>query len=166
MKHRVHQSSTKYFLSIVTKDRQAGKEYLIFFELLVCQDYWGNKIDHTRQLGKVEVPVIQVRKALNPDMIRSSDLNAAKPEPLPPEIDSMETVYLWVWSSMKEQLRKWRDSGVIADDCKFYLWVGQSRMGLKNISFDHFLDLSVEDLELLANNSLKYAGSKVENPLA
>jgi hypothetical protein len=91
--------------------------------------------------------------------ITSNDINSAKPENLPAEIDSVETKYLWEWSSIKDQLRKWYDSGIIAENCNFYLWLdANNKMGLKNISFDHFLDLDVEDLELLATHSIKYAG--------
>ncbi|HEY7108061.1 MAG TPA: hypothetical protein VH415_01395 [Nitrososphaeraceae archaeon] len=148
----------KHKIFSIYRRKVRRKEYMILFEILVCHDYFGNKVDHSRKLGMVEVPVIHVRKALNISSINSNDINSAKPENLPAEVDSMEMKYLWPWERIKDQLRTWYDKGVIVEDCNFYLWVDNNKMGLKGVSFDHFLDLSIEDLELIHTHGQKYAG--------
>lgn len=140
--------------------KQVGtKEFLIFHELLYTTDYFQNKLDWTRTLGKVEVPRIVKHKSINPAAIRNAGgTGRISPSEGPPEIDSMEDVYLWEFQSVKNQLEQWHHQGVISPTAKFIAWIPPNKWSVR--SFREFMDLSLPDLELIAR-----LGSKVTSIL-
>jgi hypothetical protein len=142
---------------IYRKQLNNGKEFCLFFNSMVCSDYFSNKVMHTRRLGKYEKPIITRPKSVRVSSIKPNQINEAKPEPGPPVIDTVETVYEYPWAQVKDQLRKWYDDGTVTDDCQYYVITSRENYGVK-CSFDQFLDLPIEDLILLSVHGKKYAG--------
>jgi hypothetical protein len=128
--------------------KKAGtKEYFFAFDLMITKDYFKNKIDHTRMIGKFEMPVITSTYAINPSSIRS-DTAMIEPIQSPPQIESTHEEYIYEWNEVKGQLLKWKEQGIINDQTNFYIQSGSDKHG--KFSFEEWLNLPMDDLMLLS----------------
>jgi hypothetical protein len=122
---------------------------------MVASDYWQNKIDHTRILGRWERPSITRKWGLNPASLKSD----SSPEPGEigdPEVDDFETVYDYEFSKIRDQLVKWKEKGIIGDKSIYY--VVSDRKYSMPYTWDQWLNLSITDLELLGQHGKKFGG--------
>jgi len=106
-------------------------------------------------MGRVdEIPVIVRHKRINPYSIKS-DTQVA-PTQSEPEIDHLETKYLWEFDKYKNQLEEWYKDGTISQDCKMYMWVDENKY--KVTSFENFISLPADDLILLGRIGKRFEG--------
>jgi hypothetical protein len=97
----------KHNIFSIYRKKVGKKEYRFFFDKMVTEDYFANKHDWTRLVGRWEKPIIISHKAINLAAVRSGEIAEIKPEPQPSEIDSIETMYDYEFQDMIPQLREW-----------------------------------------------------------
>lgn len=135
--------------------KQIGsQEYVYFFDLMIAQDYFQNKIDHTRIIGRWSKPFITRRWGLDPATLKSD----SRPEPGEidgPEIESTEEVYEYPWEQMRSQLLEWKETGIKSEKSIFYAVINGRKYSMP-YSWDQWLNLSISDLELLGLHGKKY----------
>jgi hypothetical protein len=137
-----------HFLFGCYRTKVHNKEYFFAFDHMVTNTHWGSKIDHTRQIGKVDdVPVITATYSINPSRI-TSDTAMVIPTKDQTTIESTHTEYLWEWEAIKSQLLKWKNANIINDKSNFYIINGNTKTG--KFSWDEWFNLSMDDLMLLS----------------
>jgi hypothetical protein len=100
-------------------------------------------------IGKVnDVPEITTHYSISPSTIRS-DTAMIEPVQSPPTIESTHDVYLWEFSAIVPQLKKWWADGTISPEANFYTVIGNNKYG--GFTFEEFISLDLTDLELLGN---------------
>ena len=109
-------------------------------------DYFKNKIDHTRLIGRFEIPIIVSNYSISPSTIRS-DTAMIEPVQSPPQIESTHEEYEWKFEAIKPQLLKWKEQNLINDNTNFYVQIGNDKYG--KFTFEEFVNLDISDLELL-----------------
>ncbi len=146
----------KHKLFSLYKKQVGNTSYVYFFDLMTTRDYYKNKVDWTRFCGRWEKPLIEVRRAVNPNTIQS-DGAMVSPTDFPPSIDSMETVYEYNFSDIVPQLKKWYQDGTIPQTANFYA-VTQNNTKYGGFSFEEWIGLDVPDLELLGKFGQRVKG--------
>ena len=58
---------------------------------------------------------------------------------------------------MRDQLVKWKETGIIGDNAIFYVVVGNRKYSAP-YSFEQWLDLSISDLQLIGEYGRKFQG--------
>jgi hypothetical protein len=149
IKHRI--------VSLYRKRDFSGTEFCFFQEHLSTRDLFGNYLDHTREMGRYELPHIVKQMGYNPN----STPDPAHPEELGPqmmaaEIESVEQVYEWEFEKLKPWLKEQRSKGIIRDDCNFTAWIGQKKYSVQD--WDSFINLSFENLVLLNRTNIDSMG--------
>ena len=151
---RASKKPIKHNVFALYRKQIGNQEFCYFMEKLVAIDYWGNKIDWSRRIGKFEVPILTHKWGLDPTTLKSD----SQPEPGyvdDPEVDSWEEMYPYEWHSMRDQLLKWKEQGIINDKSIFYAVIGGRTYSMP-FSWDQWLNLSIQDLELLGLHGKKY----------
>ncbi len=151
---RASKKPIKHNIFSLYRKQIGNQEYVYFFDLMIAYDYFQNKVDHTRLIGHWSKPFITRKWGLDPLTLKSD----SRPEPGQigdPEVDSTEEVYDYPWEQMRDQLVKWKESGIIGDKAIFYV-VKDNRKYSMPYSWDQWLNLSMSDLELLGLNGKKY----------
>ena len=134
--------------------KQIGnQEYVYFFDHMVAKDYFQNNVDHTRLIGKWDKPIITRQFGINPATLKSD----SAPEPTESEasIESVEEVYDFPWEQTRDQLIKWKESGIIGEKAIFYVVVNNRKYSMP-YTWDQWLNLSISDLELFGLHGKKY----------
>jgi len=147
-----HNAPIKHKMVSLYRTRQGTRGWIWGFEHLSSFDYYQNPIDHTRTIGKADVPQISKHFSMNPYL--EHDPNAPKemgPSETAPEIVSVETKYFWEFDKMKDQLRKWYEDGLIDDNTNLYV-VAEGNRKYNVDSFEEFLQYDIQDL-ILVNKS-------------
>jgi hypothetical protein len=129
------------------RKKVGSREHFFAFDHMITHEYFGSKIDHTRMIGKFEMPVIVSTYSINPSAIKS-DTAMIEPIRSPPSIESTHDEYDYEWEAIKPQLLKWKEQNIINDQTNFYIQVGSDKCG--KFSFEEWLNLKIEDLMLLA----------------
>lgn len=148
------QKPIKHNIFALYRKQIGSKEYCYFFNHMIARDYFQNSVDWTRLIGKWERPIITHKWGLNPATLKSD----SRPEPGPigdPEVESIEEVYDYEFSKIRDQLVRWKDKGIIGDKAIFYV-VKDNRRYSMPYTWDQWLNLSIEDLELLGLHGKKY----------
>jgi hypothetical protein len=143
---RSSKAPIKHNLFSCYRKKVGSKEYFFAFDLMTTKDYFKNKIDHTRLIGRFEMPVIVSNYSISPSTIRS-DTAMIEPVQSPPTIESTHEEYEWEFSAIVPQLKKWWESGVIPQTANFYVVIGNDKYG--RYTFEEFVNLDISDLELL-----------------
>ena len=113
----------------------------------------GNENRGTRFMGRWEKPEI-IRRFTIPSSIRS-DVGKLEAQESPPEVNGSEVIYVYEFNALNWQLCQWyQKDKIITDETHFYYW---DNAGVKNPvrSFDEFINMSGDDLILLAKSSHK-----------
>lgn len=113
----------------------------------------GNENRGTRFMGRWEKPEI-IRMFTIPSSIRS-DVGKLEAQESPPEVNGSEVIYDYEFNALNWQLCQWYEKDkIITDETHFYYW---DNAGVKNPvrSFDEFINMSGDDLILLAKSSHK-----------
>lgn len=147
-------SPIRHKITGLYRKKIGNKEYIVFHEHLATFDYFKNPVDHSRFVGKVEVPVIVRRFGINPATIRNNQQQVTPTEQAA-EIEGHDTVYEYEFEAAKPQLVKWYKTGVIDDYTKLYAWDDVKYTVRK---FDDFVRLPFDDLILLARVGNKLTG--------
>lgn len=147
-------SPIKHKITGVYRKKVGNKEYVVFHEHLATFDYFKNPVDHSRTLGKVEVPIIIRRFGINPATIRSNHQQVT-PEEQAAEIEGHNTVYEYEFEATKPQLVKWYKEGVIDQYTKLYAW---DEVKYSVSKFEDLIKLPFDDLILLARVGNKLTG--------
>lgn len=147
-------SPIRHKITGLYRKKIGNKEYIVFHETLITTDYFKNFVDHSRFVGKVEVPVIVRRFGINPATIRNNQQQLTPTEQAP-EIQGHETVYEYEFEASKPQLVKWYKQGIIDDYTKLYAWDDVKYSVSK---FDDLIRLPFDDLILLARVGNKLTG--------
>jgi hypothetical protein len=147
-------SPIRHKITGLYRRKVGNKEYVIFHEHLATLDYFKNPVDHSRFVGKVEVPIITRHYAINPLTIRS-DQQQIRPTEQAGEVQGHNTVYEYEFEAVKSQLEKWYRTGVIDENTKLYAWDDLKYSVRK---FDDFIRLPFDDLILLARVGNKLTG--------
>jgi hypothetical protein len=113
---------------------------------MITKDYFKNKIDHTRLIGRFEIPIIVSNYSRSPSTIRS-DTAMIEPVQSPPEIESTHEEYEWEFEKIKPQLLEWKEQNIINDKTNFYAVMGSDKYG--KFTFEEFINLDISDLGLL-----------------
>lgn len=149
-------SPVKHLITGIYRKAAGSKEYVFWHEHLQTFDYFKNSIDHTRFVGRYEVPVITRNFAINPAGI-TSDTTQVKPESGPPEIESMKTIHEFEFEELKPQLMKWKEQNIITDETHLYCWVGPIKYS-KPYTWEEWLNLSIDDLVVLGKVGNRFDG--------
>jgi hypothetical protein len=136
---KIHHKITSIYRKI-----SGNKEYCFFFEHLWTKDLLGNYIDHTRELGRYEVPNIAITSAYD----RNQDQSQLVLSTVSSQIVNVEMKYEWEFEQIKPQLQKWYDEGIIDENTQFTVWPRCTRKYTVN-SWDEFINLSLQDLTLI-----------------
>lgn len=147
-------SPVRHKITGLYRKRVGNKEYIIFHEHLTTFDYFKNPVDHSRFLGKVDVPIIVKHFAINPATIRSNQQKITPTEQAA-EVQGHNTVYEYEFEASKPQLVKWYKTGIIDEYTKLYAW---DEVKYNVGKFDDFIGLPFEDLILLARVGNKLTG--------
>jgi len=147
-------SPLRHKITGLYRKRVGNKEYVVFHEHMATFDYFKNPVDHSRLLGKVEVPIIVKHFAINPSNIRSNQ-QQIEPSEQAAEIQGHETVYEYEFEASKPQLLKWRQTGVIDEYTRLYAW---DEVKYSVGKFEDFMRLPFDDLILLARVGNKLTG--------
>ena len=102
------------------------------------------------------IPEIVTRHSINPSMVRS-DSAMVEPQAQPPGIVGTHEEYQWEWAKIKPQLLKWKESGVISDDTKYYVIVASKKYGKH--TFEEFINLSIDDSDLFGKFGARVQGN-------
>ena len=140
---RASKKFIKHNIFSLYRKQVGSKEYCYFFDHMVAKDYFQNNVDHTRLIGKWDKPLITQRYGINAYSLKSD----SQPESGPigdPVIESTDTVYDYEFSKIRDQLVKWKETGVIGDKAIFYVVVGNQKYSAIS------LNLSISDLELFS----------------
>jgi hypothetical protein len=150
---RASKKPIKHNIFSLYRNRIGSKEYCYFFDLMVAKDYFQNNVDHTRLIGRWEKPLITRQYGINPATIK----NDKQPEPTEsePSVESTETVYDYEFSKIRDQLVKWKETGIIGDKAIFYVVVDNRKYSMP-YTWDQWLNLPMSDLELLGLHGKKY----------
>lgn len=138
--------------------KRVGKtEWLLLHNRLWSHDFFHNLVEWSRgPLGVVEVPVITRKRSINVAAMKSDDMRVS-PYESEPEISRFDTVYLWEFEKYKDQLLRWRDEGIIPEDCHLYYWTTDG-IKYKVQKFEDFINLSGDDLILLGKVGHRFSG--------
>jgi hypothetical protein len=147
----------KHKIVSIYRKKEGEKEFVFFNEHLMTHDLFRNPLDHTRTLGKYQLPNIVNITGMDPNL----DYDPSHPKELGPsvlssQIESTSTVYEFEWSKTKPQLLQWRTDGLIDDNCQFIAWVGTRKYSVS--SWDSFINLRIEDLVLLNRTNIDSTG--------
>src|SRR6476619_2787405 len=108
---RASKKSIKHNIFSLYRKQVGSREFVYLFDHCVAKDYFQNNVDHTRLIGKWDRPVITQKHGINVHSLRSD----SQPESGPigdPEVESVEEVYDYPWEQMRDQLIKWKESGI------------------------------------------------------
>lgn len=153
---RASKKPIKHNIFSLHRKQVGSKEYCYFFDLMIAKDYFTNTVDHTRLIGKWERPVITQQYGIDVHSLRST----SQPESGPigdPVVESIETVYDYEFSKIKDQLVKWKETGIIGDNAIFYVVI-ENRKYSAPYSWEQWLNLSIQDLQLLGEHGRKFTG--------
>jgi hypothetical protein len=143
---RSSKTPIKHNLFSCYRKKVGTKEYFFAFDLMITKDYFKNKIDHTRLIGRFEIPIIVSNYSISPSTIRS-DTAMIEPVQSPPEIESTHEEYEWEFEKIKPQLLEWKEQNIINDKTNFYAVMGSDKYG--KFTFEEFINLDISDLGLL-----------------
>lgn len=149
-------SPIKHHIGGIYRKAIDSKEYVLWHEHLSTFDYYKNPTDHTRFMGRYEIPNIVTRYTI-PATIRS-DIGKLEAEELPAEINGYETQYEYEFNALKWQLCQWYEKDkIITDETRFYYWASDGTKYPVR-SFDEFVNMNGDDLMLLGRSGNKLSG--------
>jgi hypothetical protein len=138
----------RHKITSIYRKKEGEKEYCFFNEHLITHDIFHNPLDHTRTLGRYQlphiVPILGYNPNSTPDVNNPAELG---PQAMGAQIESVETVYEWEWEKIKPQLQEWYKKGIINDNTALHVWVGTKKYTVN--SWDEFINLRIQDLVLL-----------------
>jgi hypothetical protein len=143
--------------SLYRRKEFGGKEFCWFNEHLITHDLFHNPLDHTRTLGKYQLPKIVTQMGYNPN----TTPDPTHPVELGPtaqgaQIESVSTVYEFEFEKLKPQLEQWYKQGILDDSTVLHACVGTKKYTVN--SLDEFLNLRIEDLVLLNRTKIDATG--------
>lgn len=146
----------KHKITVCVRKKVGKTEYCYFLNHMLALDYFGNKLDWTRKIGTYERPVFTENRALT--MAAPKSDGTMEPQRTNIEVESVEEVFDYPWEQIQQQLREWKESGVIDDNSKFYVVTADGKKYAKPFTYEEFTELSLEDLVVLGEHDRKYDG--------
>ena len=122
---------------------------------MVTQDYFQNRLDWTRIVGRYDKPVLSQTHAMAVGLLRSD----GTPEPIRSNVDieSMGTVHEFEFEKIKPQLIDWKKKDIIDEETKLYAWIDGIKYSAP-YTWSQWLNMDLPDLVLLREHGKKYAG--------
>jgi len=138
----------KHKIVSLYRKKEGEKEYCFFNEHLMTSDLFQNPLDHTRTVGKYQLPNIVNIVGMDPN----ADFDHSHPKELgssvlSSQIDHVDTIYEFEFEKIKPQLQEWRSKGIIDENTQYIAWVGTKKYTVN--SWDEFINLRIQDLVLL-----------------
>ena len=113
----------KHKITSIYRKKEGEKEYCFFNEHLMTHDIFHNQLDHTRTLGRYQLPNIVPIMGYNSDAVQDPSQPAQLgPQAMGAQIESVSTVYEWEWAKIKPQLEEWYKKGIIEDNRALTAW--------------------------------------------
>lgn len=152
---KASKKNIKHNIFSLYRKQVGSKEYCFFFDHLIAKDYFGNNVDHTRLIGRWEKPEITRQKFFDPMVLKTGSHEPSEGEA---SVESTETVHEYEFSKIRDQLVKWKETGIIRENANYYVVVGSNKYSMP-YTWDQWLNLSIADLELLGLYGKKFTGT-------
>lgn len=147
----------KHKITSIYRKKEQGREVVFFYEHLSTRDLFNNFVDHTRTVGRYELPHIEIDMGMDPNV----DYDPMHPKQLGPsargtEISSTEEIYQYDWKDLRPWLIEQEKKGLIDSNTQLTVWVGTRRYTVEDLY--NFLNLDFDSLVLLGRTGFQASG--------